>query len=220
MTIPKQTKLILAFLFLAVLAVCLYLFLPQVRQALQPLYRADDIQKDLRQVAPQPPRAVPLNAEAKRQLLTALRGITNHTDLINKLNAEFAFQERDGKQVRAPEEFFALKQGNQLDFALFTAFALRQQNLGEVAVLRYRYIINQGKERIGSGVIFRGRDLPPKYISFGPNGAEVMPYGWSFDELFQMKERRIGAKITGYRIFLLWPLPTAEDLWLEEWQGR
>lgn len=156
----------------------------------------------------------------KPELITALHEIDTHDELINKLNADFVFQERDDRHVRYPQEFFELKQGNELDFALFTAHALRYRMLGEVAVARYRYETDQNQENIGTVVIFRGRDLPPKYIAFGQEGARAFDYGWSFDELWQKEEERIGAKITGHRTHLLWPLPRAEDIWSDEWRAR
>ena len=150
----------------------------------------------------------------------AVAGIETLDNLVDKLNTEFVFQQRQDREIRFPEEFFELRQGNQLDFALFSAYALRTNNLGEAAVIRYKYLDEQGQQRINTVVAFRGPDLPPKHIAFGPEGAQAFTYGWSFEELFQMEEQRLGITITEYEIFLLWPLPTAEDLWPDQWRQR
>lgn len=209
MIINKKTEIILISITIAFLvALILYVLLSR------------DEQKLLDEVAPPPIEEVPVeDIESKINLIQQTVNIVTLNDLINKLNTEFIFQERNDRQVLAPEEFYALKRGNQLDFAIFTAFVLKNQNLGEVAVLRYKYI-DQDTERIGSGVIFRGSDLPPKYIRFGQGGTEVITYGWSFEELFRLEEERKGVVISGYKIFLLWPLPNAEILWPEEWISR
>lgn len=135
--------------------------------------------------------------------------------LIEKLNTEFMFQQREGKKIYFPEKFSELKQGNELDFALYTAQTLKLENLGEVAIMRYSYLNQKKEQGIGTVVIFRGINLPPKYITFGENGAEVFTYGWSFRGLFQIEEQRLGVTINNYELFLLWPLPSTEDLWPE-----
>lgn len=152
------------------------------------------------------------------ELRTAIARITTIDDLINWLNTQFVFQEREDGTVRSIQEFFELKQGNELDFALFSAYVLRRNGLGEASVIRYRYSINQGEQRIGTVVAFRGHDLSPKHITFGAEGARAQAYGWSFVEMFEMEERRIGATITDWQMFLLWPLPSEEDLRTKEWQ--
>ena len=141
-------------------------------------------------------------------------------NLITKLNTEFTYQQREDKEIRFPQEFFELKEGNQLDFALFTAYTLRTNNLGEAAVMKYKYLDEQNEQKVNTVVVFRGLDLPPKHIVFEPKGVQVFTYGWSFEELFQIEEQRLRITIIGHEVFLLWPLPTADDLWAEQWIKR
>lgn len=221
MAISKQVKRITVLLFLLVCAVFLFLFFSQAWQAIQPLRRmAEEAPKNLARDEVLQGEGTDGEAVQVARLEEWIIGIDSHIKLVDKLNAGFVFQDRNDRQVRLPEEFFALKQGNQLDFAVFIAFVLRDRGLGEVAVFRYRYIINQGAERIGSAVVFRGHDLPPKYISLSKESAEAIAYGWSLEELLRIEEQRIGATITHHRTFLLWPLPDAESLWPEEWDKR
>jgi hypothetical protein len=175
----------------------------------------------VREIPPQPlPGVIPPPPLPEGEFAAAITEITTFNDLINKLNIEFVFQEREDRQVRSPQEFFGLRQGNELDFAIFSAYVLKYLELGEAAVMRYKYLNVQNEQRIGTAVIFRGIDLPPKYIIFEPNNIRAVAYGWSFEELFRMEEQRIGTRITGYEIFLLWPLPTVEQLWPAEWRQR
>jgi hypothetical protein len=164
-------------------------------------------------------KELPPLVEEKEFTATIIQ-ITTLDKLITKLNTEFTFQKRDDRSVRSPQEFFELKQGNELDFAMFSAYILKYNGLGEVAIARYKYLINQNQEKIGTVVIFRGHNLPPKYITFGQEGARIFDYGWSFEELWRTEEQRIKAVITAYKIFLLWPLPPLEELWPTEWQQR
>jgi len=141
-------------------------------------------------------------------------------NLILLLNTDFIYQPREDETIRFPEEFKELKEGNELDFALFTAYSLRTAGLGEAAVLRYKYQREEAESNINTIVIFRGHNLPPKHIAFGTEGARVFNYGWSFEDLFRAEEQRLGITITEHQMFLLWPLPSQEDLLTKEWQTR
>lgn len=161
---------------------------------------------------------VPATEEDLRLLVAQM---TNLTDLVNKLNTEFIYQKRDDKIVRLPIEFLTYRAGNELDFAVFSAFVLKEHQLGEVAVIRYRYLGNEGQKNIKTGVVFRGEAMPPQYLRFGLEGVFAIPYGWSYQDLFQIEEKRTGKTIIDYQVFLLWPpIPNEENLWPEEWHQR
>jgi len=163
---------------------------------------------------------VPATEEDLRLMVAQM---TNLTDLVNKLNTEFSYRERDDKTVRLPKEFLTYRGGNKLDFAVFSAFVLNEHQLGEIALIRYRYLMNEdeGQKNIETGIVFRGEAMPPQYLRFGSEGVFAIPYGWSYQDLFQVEEERTGKTIIDYQAFLLWPpIPNEENLWPEEWYQR
>lgn len=208
----KNKKILLIIFFILLVGgltiFAYYLFLPQLQI------------QDKKEISVLPTPADEIEIFNGEESRTAIAQITNLDNLIKFLNTEFVFQEREDRHVRSQQEFFGLRGGNELDFAMLSAYVLRRQELGEAAIMRYRYSKNQNEQRIGTVVVFRGHDLPPKYITFGAEGVRAQAYGWSFGELFQMEEQRIGTKITGYQLFVLWPLPGVEDLWPEQWLYR
>lgn len=213
----KKNKYFLIVFFLFLLSFLLLAFYLFLRKNYQPINEAP-IEEEVNQPVVSLPDSPAQDSE--KDFKTTITEIRTLNNLIDYLNTKFVFQEREDKNIRFPEEFFELKQGSELDFALFSAYLLKSNNLGEVAIMRYKYLDEREQQGINTVVIFRGTDLPPKHIAFGAKGTQIFIYGRSFEELFRAEEQRLELIITGYEIFLLWPLPEVEALWPEEWRQR
>ena len=57
----------------------------------------------------------------------------------------------------------------------------------------------------------------PKTIIFTKEGTSIYPHGWSFEEMFQKEEQRLGTKITEYAVSY-WT--DKGELWPEKWEKR
>jgi hypothetical protein len=130
--------------------------------------------------------------------------------LVAFLNEHFEFTDRQGNVALTPEEFFEAQEGGEQDFAVFTSYVLWKHKY-EAGIIRYRI-----EDFTNTVVVFRDEDLP-KTIIFTPQGTDIYHHGWSFEEMFQKEEERLGAKINEYTISY-W---TDEgELWPEEWKKR
>jgi len=114
------------------------------------------------------------------------------------LNKYFTIEERPGLIAYTPEEFFEKRKGASYDFAVFTAYVLRQ-NLFEVGVVRFNYRVNDEK-RTHTVAVFRDVDLP-KYITVTDRGVEIFHHGWSFEDLIKAEEQRLNVKVYEYAFF-------------------
>lgn len=131
--------------------------------------------------------------------------------LIDYLNQNFIIEERNQSNPLMPKEFFEAKKGTQWDFAVFTTYVL-WKNHYDSSIIRYKY----GEGKINAVVVFRDKDLP-KTIVFTSKEVFMYPHGWSFEEMFQKEEERIGEKITEYAVSY-WT--DKGELWPENWRKR
>jgi len=140
----------------------------------------------------------------------AIKQLDTSQKLIDYLNENFKIEDREQIEPLLPEEFFEKKKGISWDFAVFTSYVL-WKNHYDASIVRYKY---DGK--INAVVVFRDKDLP-KTIIFTKKGVSVYPHGWSFEEMFQKEEQRLGTKITEYTISY-WT--DKGELWPERWKKR
>ena len=140
----------------------------------------------------------------------AIRQLDIPQKLVDYLNESFEVEDREQTAPLLPQEFFKKKKGTSWDFAVFVSCVLWKNNY-DASIVRYKY---DGK--INAVVIFRDKDLP-KAIIFTKKGVSIYPYGWSFEEMFQKEEKRLGAKITEYAISY-WT--DKGELWPEKWKKR
>jgi hypothetical protein len=130
--------------------------------------------------------------------------------LIDYLNENFIFEIKEEEDISSPQEFFKIQKGNSRDFAIFTSYVLWKHKY-EAGIICYKI-----EDFTNTVVVFRDEDLP-KTIIFTPIGTDIYHHGWSFEEMFQKEEERLGAKINEYTISY-W---TDEgELWPEEWEKR
>jgi len=130
--------------------------------------------------------------------------------LLAFLNEHFEFTDRQGNVALTPEEFFESRKGNSWDFAAFSSYVLWKHKY-EAGIIRYKY-----GDVINAVVVFRDADIP-KTIIFASEGISAYAHGWSFEEMFQKEEERLGIKIDEYAISY-WT--DAGELWPEEWGKR
>ncbi|MBC7074091.1 hypothetical protein H5T58_01745, partial [Candidatus Parcubacteria bacterium] len=131
--------------------------------------------------------------------------------LVEYLNKNCKLEDREEEKPREPKEFFEKKRGTQWDFAIFTSYIL-WKNHYDSAIIRYKY----GEGKINVVVVFRDKDLP-KTIIFNSQGVSMYAHGWSFEEMLQKEEKRLGEKISEYSVSY-WT--DKEELWPEEWIKR
>lgn len=140
----------------------------------------------------------------------AIKQLNTSQKLIDYLNENFKIEDRDQTEPLLPEEFFEKKKGTSWDFAVFTSYVL-WKNHYDASIVRYKY---DGK--INAVVVFRDKDVP-KTIIFTKEGTSIYPHGWSFEEMFQKEEQRLGTKITEYAVSY-WT--DKGELWPEKWEKR
>ncbi|MCD6429415.1 hypothetical protein J7L09_01840 [bacterium] len=140
----------------------------------------------------------------------AIEQLNTSQKLIDYLNENFIIEDREQTEPFLPREFFEKKKGTSWDFAVFTSYVLWKNNY-DASIVRYKY---DGK--INAVVVFRDKDLP-KTIIFTKKGTSIYPHGWSFEEMFQEEEQRLGIKITEHAISY-WT--DKGELWPEKWEKR
>ena len=140
----------------------------------------------------------------------AIRQFDTPQKLIDYLNENFKIEDRKQTEPLSPQEFFEKKKGTSWDFAVFTSYVLWKNNY-EASIVRYKY-----DSKINAVVVFRDKDVP-KTIIFTEKGTSIYPHGWSFEEMFQKEEQRLGAKITEYTVSY-WT--DKGELWPEKWEKR
>lgn len=114
------------------------------------------------------------------------------------LNEYFTIEERPGLIAYTPEEFFEKRKGAARDFAVFSAYVLRQNHF-EVGVIRFNYRVNN-QEGTHTVTVFRDVDLP-KYLTVTDRGVEIFHHGWSFEDLIKAEEKRLNVKVYEYAYF-------------------
>ena len=140
----------------------------------------------------------------------AIRQLDTPQKLIDYLNENFKIEDRKQVPFLPPEEFFERKKGTSWDFAIFTSYVLWKNNY-DASIVRYKY-----DSKINAVVVFRDKDVP-KTIIFTEKGTSIYPHGWSFEEMFQKEEQRLGTKITEYAVSY-WT--DKGELWPEKWEKR
>ncbi len=134
--------------------------------------------------------------------------------LIEFLNNNFSFKPKRGYQALTPQEFLKERRGGEQDFAKMAAYVLYQNNFISF-ILVYQYLDENGEESAGFITTFRDRDLP-KYIYFDRQGAHLEHHGWSFGELCQIEERRLGVNIIKYAVLSPLAIELKPDKWVKE----
>lgn len=114
------------------------------------------------------------------------------------LNKYFTIEERPGLVAYTPEEFFEKRKGAARDFAVFTAYVLRQNHF-EAGVIRFNYRVDD-QEGTHTVTVFRDVDLP-KYLTVTDRGVEIFHHGWSFKDLIKAEEQRLNVKVYQYAYF-------------------
>jgi hypothetical protein len=103
-----------------------------------------------------------------------------------------------------------LKDADNEEKAIFFSKGLSGHGY-ESMIIKYKF--SKGENIIS---VFRGSEDVPKYVVFNDGVAEILPYGWSFNELFQTEESRLDIKITDYAMFEL----DLDNLTPAEWIKR
>ena len=139
-----------------------------------------------------------------------IKQLNTSQKLIDYLNKNFIIEDREQTEFLLPQEFFEKKKGTSWDFAVFTSYVLWKNNY-DASIVRYKY-----DSKINAVIVFRDKDLP-KTIIFTKKGPSIYPHGWSFEEMFQKEEQRLGIKITEYAVSY-WT--DKGELWPEKWEKR
>ena len=198
---PKEKKIIIFFLILGVIVLGTIGY-----------FLSEQLSRQLS--APILPTSTHLAGKEKLSISEDFEGAIKQLDtsqkLIDYLNENFKIKDREQTEPLLPEEFFEKKKGTSWDFAVFTSYVLWKSNY-DASIVRYKY---DGK--INAVVVFRDKDLP-KTIIFTKEGTSIYPHGWSFEEMFQKEEQRLGTKITEYAVSY-WT--DKGELWPEKWEKR
>lgn len=151
--------------------------------------------------------------EKNSDFSTVLKELSSSAKLVGFLNQYFKFVQESSFIGQKPEDFFVARQGNALDFAIFSSFVLKQQGL-EGGIIRYDF----ATEQAGSNfvVVFRDTDLP-KYIVATDQGVLMFVHGWSFNDLINAEEERLGKKIGRYAYFPVGETDFSEPVAPYEW---
>jgi len=137
-------------------------------------------------------------------------GLDTSAKLIDYLNEHFAIENRKDEKTYTPQEFFQKKSGGEKDFSMFIMHVLDLHDF-EVAIMTYKL----SSEETHTVTIFRDIDLP-KYIFLTNDSVNMTAHGWSFEDLFQTEEKRLGEEIVEYKLFS----PGSENLIVDEWTKR
>jgi len=132
--------------------------------------------------------------------------------LIDYLNKNFSFKEEESDYSLSPEEFFEAKSGKRNDIATFSSFVLFQHGYFP-AILRYKFIDQENKERIRTVTIFREEDAA-KYIDLENSNLVIHLGGHSPIELLEFEEKRYNIKITEYAAFIYGRTDLSKPAWL------
>ena len=119
--------------------------------------------------------------------------------LIDYLNKNFSFEEKESDQSMAPEEFFEAKKGNRADIATFSSFDLFKNGY-YTTIFRYKFLDVEGKEGIRTLTLFAVNDQS-SYIDLEGSKLKIFPAGNSFSEFFGLEEKRHNVKIIEYAAF-------------------
>jgi hypothetical protein len=130
--------------------------------------------------------------------------------LVSYLKGNFVFEPGENELTLKPQELFDKKKGDSRDFAIFASYILDGHNY-EAVIIRYKY-----GDNINAVIVFRDEDLP-KTIIFTSEGAEIYAHGWSFEEMLQKEEEKLGVHISEYAVSY-WT--DTGELWPEEWSAR
>jgi len=151
----------------------------------------------------------PLNEEQ----MNLISKIKSSQDLINYINQNISIESSVGLLSKQPSELLSTKSGEIQDVAYLSNYILLRNGLFSSLIL-YSYKENN-KEEYNIIVPFRDIDVP-KYIYFNKNEAVAINHGWSFEEMFQKEEERLGLKIIRYNILN----PKTGFLETSEWLSR
>lgn len=165
------------------------------------------------QVSPVPSESPKTILPLSNQFIETISHLANSQEFLDYLKENFVLEEKDLPSSLSPQEIFERKKGNSFELAIFTSYVLWFQRY-ENSIIKYK--TEKGREN--SVVIFRDKDLP-KTIVFTSQGPVIYHHGWSFEEMFQKEEERLGEKIKEYSLFY-WSdagklLPERE-----EWESR
>jgi hypothetical protein len=126
--------------------------------------------------------------------------VKDYKDLISFLDDSFEYVESDSLVAKNPEAFYETKRGSAVDFAVFSFNVLN--NLGyRTGVMRYDYSDSSANTKTNFVTVFRTEE-GPKHIVFSDNGVFLFEYGWSFQELINTEEKRLGQNIDRYLYFV------------------
>ena len=129
----------------------------------------------------------------------------NPEDLITYLNNDFELVDDEDQNL---EEFLSSQKGSKEDFLYFLADILYDAGL-HGGVITYR----SEDESVNSVTMFRGEDLP-SYIYFDSDNLVKDNHGWSFEDLFNKEEERLGVEIRDYKIFDPATMESMPDDWI------
>ncbi len=153
--------------------------------------------------------AVPLKINLPVEEITEANIFLSPSHLVAWLNENFQLTDEQRYTVQNFEDFLATKQGNVVDWAVFSADILKQ-GVFEAGVLRYDYSVvdavnNQqiiSNDGLASNfiVVYRDGDLP-QYLAFTSEGALLFNYGESFKHVLAAEENRLGITVSRYLYF-------------------
>lgn len=121
--------------------------------------------------------------------------LTSSQEILNYLKENFILEERKETLFLVPKEIFENKKGNSFELAILTSYILWYQRYN-ASIIKYK--TENGNQY--SVVVFRDKDLP-KTIAFTFSGPILYHHGWSFEEMFEKEEERLGEKIKEYSLF-------------------
>ncbi len=199
--VPKEKKSIYFFLVLGIIILALIAY----------FLSGQLFKQSSRPISPMPtPSAGKETLSISEDFGEAIKQLDAPQKLIDYLDGNFKIEDREQIESLVPQEFFAKEKGTSWDFAIFASYVL-WYNKYDAAVIRYKY-----DDKVNAVVVFRDEDLP-KTMIFTKKGISVYPHGWSFEEMFQKEEERLGAKITEYTISY-WT--DRGELWPGKWEER
>lgn len=140
-------------------------------------------------IIPLPPKPDIIYFDDLDKLISQLK---TSTDIIWYVNSEIKYTPKEGNQALSPEELIENKSGGDQDLAVFVGSALRANDL-----ISFTFIYEDTNNNRYYVVAFRDTDLP-KYIYFDESGAHAVHHGWSFREIKDHEEERLGIEITRY----------------------
>jgi len=147
------------------------------------------------------PKEVPEIGEKVPEIGTfeeVVRTLNTSQALVDFLNEYFIIEERPGLVAYSPEEFFEKKKGAAHDFAVFSAYVLKENGF-VASVFRFNYRVNdqQGTHVV---TVFRDQDAA-RYLTVTDLGVKMFLHGPSFEDLIRAEEQRLNVKAYEYTFF-------------------